>query len=104
MTSCDSPTMIFVGGTGVSPATPSFIVLVQQLTSVTCHLRPDLLHRLRQILPSDQHESLVFQEFLKLGALYHVEIVLPPRGAPVGVVGGCAAHLVVVVGEVQDDL
>ena len=70
-------------------------------------LRPaavTLGQRLRQILPSHQDETLVFQELLELGALDHVEVVLAPGGAPVGVVEGRAAHLVVVVGQVDDDL
>src|SRR5215468_7738406 len=53
-----------------------------------------LLHRFRQILPPDQHKALVFQKFLELSALDHVEVALTPGCAPVGMVGGCTAHLI----------
>src|SRR5579864_9800644 len=59
---------------------------------------------LRHIFPSHQDESLIFQEFLELRALDHIEIMLPPGRAPLGMVECRAAHLIVVIGKVQDHL
>src|SRR5438270_6506259 len=63
-----------------------------------------LRQRLCHILPSHQDESLIFQEFLELRTLDHIEIMLPPGRAPIGMVECRAAHLIVVVGKVQDHL
>src|SRR5579864_9557800 len=63
-----------------------------------------LRQRLCHIFPSHQDESLIFQEFLELRTLDHIEIMLPPGRAPIGMVECRAAHLIVVIGEVQDHL
>src|ERR1700758_5208379 len=63
-----------------------------------------LRQRLCHIFPSHQDESLIFQKFLELRALDHIEIMLPPGRAPIGMVECRAAHLIVVIGKMQDPL
>ena len=61
------------------------------------------LHGFLKLLPGDEDEALVFQEFLEVGIADDVVVVLAPLRAPVGVVGGSALDFGVVVREVDDE-
>src|SRR5438034_2359214 len=60
--------------------------------------------RLGQVFPADSYEALLAQELAEGLALDEVEVGLSPGGAPIGVIPRRAAHLLVVPGEVQDEL
>src|ERR1700722_7824397 len=60
--------------------------------------------RLRQILPPHQYKSLILQKLTKFRTLHHIEIMLPPRRSPIGMIVSRAAHFLVVVCEVNDHL
>src|SRR5258705_1790022 len=55
-----------------------------------------------QILPANQDESLIFQEFLELCTLHGVEVVLPPCRPPVRMIPRRSLHFVVVIGKMHD--
>lgn len=58
----------------------------------------------RKILPGDEDEALVVEEFLEFGAAHEIEVVLAPLCAPIGMIEGGTLNLGVVVGEVDDEL
>ena len=62
-----------------------------------CRRRASFLARFRQLFPGHEHETLFLEELPELRALDHVQIVLPPCRAPVGMIEGRTPHLFVVV-------
>src|SRR6185436_5487897 len=63
-----------------------------------------LLDEFAELAPGDEFDLVFLKQLAKGVAGEEFKIALAPGGAPIRMIGRCALHFSVVVGEVDDDL